>query len=137
MAQAALYAPPAQVLTLSTTISTVEGLFSLVRQGLSPFQGGFGTYVFGYSSTLTTGDYSRSVGYLNFSPSGSTTNEQVQEIADLLTSGRLSPEAIAEVASAVDAEATLDTKIRLAQQIIATSPEFHTTVRFYYRHCMS
>lgn len=127
MNQAGLFAPPAQILTLSTTISTVEGLFSLVRQGLSPFQGGFGTYNLGYSSSLTTGDYSRSVGYLSFSPSGSTTNEQVEEIADLLTSGRLSSEAIAAIATAVDAEATLDTKIRLAQQIIATSPEFHTT----------
>jgi hypothetical protein len=126
MNQASLFAPAAQVLTLSTTISTVEGIFSLVRQGLSPFQGGFGTSNFGWS-TLTTGDYSRSVGYLSFSPGGSTTNEQVQEIADLLTSGRLSPEAITAIATAVDAEATLDTKIRLAQQIIATSPEYHTT----------
>lgn len=127
MAQASLYAPPAQVLTLSTTISTVEGFFSLARQGLTPFQGGFGTYNLGYSSTLTTGDYSRSVGYLSFSPSGSTTNAQVQEIADLLTSGRLSAEAITEIATKVDTEASLDTKIRLAQQIIATAPEFHTT----------
>ena len=88
--------------------------------------------MFGSDNTLTAGDYSRSVGYLNFNPSGSTTNEQVQEIADLLTSGRLSPDAITEIASVVDAEASIDTKVRLAQQIIATSPEFHTTVRFYY-----
>lgn len=71
--------------------------------------------------------YTDSVGYLSFSPSGTTTAEQVQEIADLLTSGRLSADAITAIATKVDTEADLDTKIRLAQQIIATSPEFHTT----------
>jgi uncharacterized protein (DUF1501 family) len=127
MAQASLFAPPAQVLTLSTTISTIEGFFSLVRQGLTSASGGFGSSILGSGSSLSTGDYSNSVGYLSFSPSGTTTAEQVQEIADLLTSGRLSADAITAIATKVDAEADLDTKIRLAQQIIATSPEFHTT----------
>ena len=125
MAQASLFAPPAQVLTLSTTIGTVEGLFSLARQGLSSSGGGFGFGVFG--GEALTGDYSRSVGFLSYSPTGSGTTENVQEIADLLTSGRLSATALTEIVTRVDQEATLDTKIRLAQQIIATTPEFHTT----------
>ena len=154
MAQASLFAPPAQVLTLSTTISSLEGFFSLVRQGLTSAWGGFGSSILGSGSSLSTGDYSSeffqfsllflvsncfigpfsshqldtdSVGYLSFSPNGTTTAEQVQEIADILTSGRLSTDAITAIATKVDAEASLDTKIRLAQQIIATSPEFHTT----------
>lgn len=133
MAQASLYAPPAQVLTLSTTISTMEGFFSLARQGLTPFSGGFGASIFGWSSLLT-GDYSRSVGYLSFQFTGTTSSEQVQEIADLLTSGRLSSDALAAIVTAVDSQAT-DTKIRLAQQIIATTPEcklFHVVVLHYF-----
>ena len=58
MAQASLFAPPAQVLTLSTTISSLEGFFSLVRQGLTSSSGGFGSSILGSGSSLSTGDYS-------------------------------------------------------------------------------
>ena len=61
-----------------------------------------------------TNSFTDSVGYLSFSSSGTTT-EQVQEIADLLTGGRLSADAITAIATRVDEEASLDTKLRLAQ----------------------
>lgn len=58
MAQASLVAPAAQVLTLSTTISILEGFFSLVRQGLTSASGGFGSPVLNSGSSISAGDYS-------------------------------------------------------------------------------
>ncbi len=78
-AQSSLFAPAAQVLTFSTTIGTVEGLFSMVRNGLSSSGGGFGRSNWGWGA-LEAGDYSESVGYLDFSPTG-TSDQQVQQIA--------------------------------------------------------
>jgi hypothetical protein len=54
-------------------------------------------------------------------------DQQVQQIADLLTSGRLSSEALAKIVEKFDLQADAATKIRLAQQVIATAPEFHST----------
>ena len=121
-AQSMLNTPPAQVLTLSTTISTVEGFFSLVRNGLTNHDGGFGTSNWdGLPSEA--GDTSRSVGYLDFTPSGTNSDEKVARIANLLTSGRLSSDALAKVVEAFDAQSSDTTKIHVAQQLIATSPE--------------
>jgi hypothetical protein len=88
--ESGLFAPPAQVLTLSTTISTLEGFFSLARHGLSGMSGGFGQAAFS-NAMVDAGDASRSVGYLAFTSADSSTDGKiVEEISDLLT-GKLSP----------------------------------------------
>eukprot|EP00571_Detonula_confervacea_P017647 CAMPEP_0172312770 /NCGR_PEP_ID=MMETSP1058-20130122/18549_1 /TAXON_ID=83371 /ORGANISM="Detonula confervacea, Strain CCMP 353" /LENGTH=2999 /DNA_ID=CAMNT_0013026315 /DNA_START=101 /DNA_END=9097 /DNA_ORIENTATION=+ len=120
-----IVAPPAQVLTLSTTVSTIEGFFSLARNGLSSQGEGFGSNVWG-SQVLDAGDYSKSVGYLNYDTAGNDDAETVQKIADLLTSGRLSPEAVERIKLALTAIPATN-KIPFIQQLIATAPEFHTT----------
>jgi uncharacterized protein (DUF1501 family) len=128
MAQAKIFAPVGQILTLYTTIGTVEGLFSLARHGLSASRGGFGNNNFGNDVTAP-GDASRSVGYLSFNPNLGTDQANVQLISDLLTGGRLSSEAVSAVATKVGDTAGLtdQSKVTLAQQLIGTAPEYHTT----------
>ena len=118
-AQGELFSPPAQVLTMSTTVATIEGFFAFARSGLTGSRGGFGRNVFG-NKVLSAGDYSKSVGYLDFSGLGDDT-ENVQLIADLLTGGRLSPDAVTEIVNEVGSMSE-DKKVMLAQQLIVTSP---------------
>ncbi len=122
-AQAKLNTPPSQVLTLSTTISTVEGFFSMVRNGLTWIGGGFGGRVFPYYGYPAAGDHSQSVGYLSYVPDGATIEEKVAHIADLLTSGRMSSDVLAQIVASFDAGASDEMKIMVTQQLIATSPE--------------
>lgn len=110
-ASGGLFAGPAQILTLSTTISTVEGLFALARNGLSNWGNGFGSNI--WSGSVDAGDYSKSVGYLSYSPSGTDT-ENVNEMATLLTGGRLSNDAKTSIVSAIGSVSAED-KVPLAQ----------------------
>ena len=45
----------------------------------------------------------------------------------MLTAGRLSSDAVTQVAAKVNTMSNDDKKLRLAQQLISTAPEFHTT----------
>lgn len=112
-----LYAPPAQVLTLSTTIATVEGFFSMARNGLTGLMGGFGkSGMFGWATPETADDSSKAVGDVSFVGT-------VQQMADLLTSGRLSQDAVTKIAGdAGGTDELTGNNVRLAQQLIATAP---------------
>lgn len=121
-----LSAGPAQILTLSTTVSTTEGYFALARNGLSNFNNGFGYPQWSGGTPEIDDLYSKSVGLLSFEMS-STDEEIVQGVADILTAGRLSSDAITEVTNAVSQMNDNTVKNKLAQQLISTSPEFHTT----------
>lgn len=126
LAQSGLTGGPAQILTFSTTVSMTEGFFALSRNGLSGQDNGFGSNNWG-TSVLSPGDSSESNGYLDYAATGSTNTQITQDVANMLTAGRLSNDAVTQVATALDSETTLDLKTRLAQQLISTSPEFHTT----------
>lgn len=111
-----LYAPPAQVLTLSTTIATVEGFFSMARNGLTGLMGGFGkSGMFGWATPETADDSSKAVGDVSFVGT-------VQEMADLLTSGRLSQGAVTKIETDAGTGELTGNNVRLAQQLIATTP---------------
>lgn len=111
-ASGGLAAGPAQVLTLSTTISTVEGLFALARNGLSSYGNGFGASI--WSGAVDARDFSKSVGYLAYTPSGTTDAEKVEELANLLTGGRLAEDAKTSIANALGS-VSADNKAILAQ----------------------
>ena len=126
-AQSRLSAGAAQILTMSTTVSTIEGFFGLARNGLRGSDNGFG--VNHWSGQPNVGDNSGSVGYLGYTESDpdSTSTEITENVADMLTAGRLSSDAVTQIAAKVDTMEDNDTKLRLAQQLVSTSPEFHTT----------
>jgi len=79
LVQSNLVAPAAFVLDMSRTISTIEGFFSFVRQGLNDFDGGFGPNIWGYRGR-DVGDTRGSVGYLSFARDAPKSSDLLQSL---------------------------------------------------------
>ena len=137
---ASLVSPEAQIMDMPKTVGLLNGIFSLIKYGLGNCNGGFG----GTWHSCNEGNFIGSQGYLSFArPFNNDTTSLddhvsavVDELSTLLTSGRLSLASRQIVKSAykerlVDPSGGADAALRLAQQLIATTPEFHTlnTVR--------
>ena len=120
-------------------VGLLNGMFSLVKYGLSNCRGGFGTDW----SYCNEGDISRATAHLSFSrPYAGTTSAEllahaesvVSELATIFTSGRISDvnkQIIKEAYIAkLNNTAAADPSggaLRLATQLFLTAPEFHTT----------
>eukprot|EP00586_Coscinodiscus_wailesii_P000799 CAMPEP_0172487324 /NCGR_PEP_ID=MMETSP1066-20121228/16359_1 /TAXON_ID=671091 /ORGANISM="Coscinodiscus wailesii, Strain CCMP2513" /LENGTH=2416 /DNA_ID=CAMNT_0013253867 /DNA_START=62 /DNA_END=7312 /DNA_ORIENTATION=+ len=139
---AALTSPEAQVLTMYQTIGLTSGLFSIIRHGLNDGYSGFGKNVFGgstlfknpwYTDLIKAGEYDKSVGYLSYNPiPGSSAEDNVDHIARLLTSGRLSAKNKAVLVNAYNAalekysgDNAEEYAWRETLQLATTTPEFH------------
>ena len=130
--QAGLTAPEGQVLTSPRIIDSVNGLMSLSKWGLSDCFGGFGTetdcrYTDNFSFQQDA-DGIRSLATASFSDVVENTDPaaMVDELATLMTAGRLSRYArdtIVEVVSSAPTATALD----YAGQLIVTTPEYHST----------
>ena len=105
----------------------------MVKYGNSYCHGGFGSNW----ARCNEGDFSYANAYLSFARpfnEGTTTADAhadavVNELSTLLTSGRLSNEN-KQVIKAANVEKLVhgaDAALRLAQQLVLTTPEFHTT----------
>ena len=100
----------------------------MIKYGLSNCYGGFG-YHHGIGG-CNEGHFNRATGILEFKRGENLTDTIVDEVASLLTSGRLSAENRLIVKTAFnDAMAVSgpEAGLRLAQQLVAASPEFHST----------
>lgn len=122
-----LVSPEAQVLSAVTAVGMTNGLFALIKNGLNGCHGGIGT-----SRSTGCGHPKYSSGFVTYDPPGDKSNATavVNALADLLTSGRLSQAnraMIEEAYSSVSQNEDEDTALKVAQQLIVTSPEFHTT----------
>lgn len=126
------------------TVGLLNGMFSLVKYGVSRCHGGFSNQHTGHCSE---GNYANSPAYLSFSrpyvapAEGSRRLSEdahaesvVKELSTILTSGRLSDDNKAVIKAAYLAKLSDTTlsdpsgaALRVAQQLIITSPEFHTT----------
>jgi uncharacterized protein (DUF1501 family) len=137
-AEGSLVAPEAEALTMSTTIGLSMGLFSLIRNGMNGIDQGFGENnprswrLPGTNGFVLAGNFNTSFGYLGYSASYSSDSGVVvvDELATLITSGRLSPEnreIIAHAYEDVGGATNAGTALRVAQELISTSPEFHST----------
>lgn len=131
VAQGSLVAPEAQLLTGPRIIDSLNGIFSMIRYGLSSCYGGFGREEGGRNNPecneIASPNYDGPVnsGELTYSISGSPA-QIVDELALLLTSGRLSPENRQRIEEAISAEPETEA-IKTAQLLIASTPEFHAT----------
>ncbi len=118
---ASLVSPESQVLTTPSIVSFINGIFSLVDLGLTDCYGGFGEQTTwrceGYNHDDYTEKYSR--GYLDYSSSDSLPGDVTDELAMLLTGGRLN----AASRKLIKESASLSTSLKL----ILTTPEFHST----------
>eukprot|EP00567_Pseudictyota_dubia_P014397 CAMPEP_0197445160 /NCGR_PEP_ID=MMETSP1175-20131217/10449_1 /TAXON_ID=1003142 /ORGANISM="Triceratium dubium, Strain CCMP147" /LENGTH=182 /DNA_ID=CAMNT_0042976071 /DNA_START=1 /DNA_END=546 /DNA_ORIENTATION=- len=128
-----LVGPEASVLDMPRIVGLLDGLFSMIKYGLAPCYNGFTD---GNGGGCNEGTYERATGILEYGLSGSEveTSRELQadtvvdEMATLMTAGRLSEQSrqiIKEAYNSVSSDSAA--AIRVAQQLIVSSPEFHTT----------
>jgi uncharacterized protein (DUF1501 family) len=130
VAQASLVAPEAQVMTGPRTVELMNGLLSLIKYGFTNCLGGFAA-----TNTDTTICQNFGVakankgvaGKLAYTTSTNDPNYMVDQLALLLTSGRLSRKSRDIIADVVRSEQTLAVGIVKAQQLMVFAPEFHST----------
>ena len=111
---ASLVSPESMLLDMPKIIASMNGMFSLVKYGLNRVNNGFGV-----SSELQ--------GELKYNPIGMSSKEIVDELATLLTAGRLSDGNRELIQKNYDNMDDSIQALSLAEQLIATSAEFHST----------
>ena len=88
-AEAELFSPESELLSMSAVVGMVNGLFSFVNYGLTHLDGGFGPSL---RSLAPVGDYSTSVGHLTFpfqTNNGAPVTSTIDELSTMLTAGAL------------------------------------------------
>ena len=142
LSAAQLKSPEAYVLNTPKALGFMSGVFSLVKYGITNCMNDWLGYNWRTCNT-PEGDYSRSSGRLTFTPttpappqSTPTSADIIDELALLFTPGRLSPENRQTMVNALDSleggegEHSVENSVRLAQQLMLATPEFHTTSNF-------
>ncbi len=124
-----LVAPEAQVLAGSTVTKLLDGLLTTVKFGVLDCFQGFGHDTFGECPTIEGAPTDSQEGALTYSVEGATSIDEVlDDLSLLLTSGRLSDknkEIIKDTVEDMYLNGDSDKAIRIAQQLILMSPEFH------------
>jgi uncharacterized protein (DUF1501 family) len=129
---ASLVAPESQALTGPKTIDFLNGLLSLIKYGLSPCLGGLGADKWWIpqdcSSYRPLGENKGNLGKLRYSYTESLdTVPFIDELATLLTAGRLSPSSRQLIGDIAAKEPNKDLAVMKAQQLIILTPEFQIT----------
>ena len=113
-------------------IGLLNGLISMVSLGLTECYAGFGDRTthrcenFESIYDLRNGEYTR--GKLSFTPSNSSSGATVvDELAMLLTAGRLNSSSRDVIINAYDSASSAALGLKMAQKLIAATPEFHST----------
>lgn len=131
VAQAGIVAPEAQQTTGPKIVNLLNGLSSLIKYGLDTCYSGFANQPVEAGSTscgtFVLGQSDKSVGRLEYTSSLESAEEIVDELATLLTSGRLSKASRAEVKKIFELETNKTLAMIQAQVAITTAPEFHST----------
>lgn len=130
---ASLKSPEGMVLSGPKIVRFLNGIFSLVDWGLTSCWGGFGEEIIYWCEGLPDGYYEEYVddiarGTLTYSPAGSkSASEIVDELALLLTAGRLHDEAKTTMINTYNAAGGGTAGLKNIQKVMATIPEFHST----------
>ena len=107
-------------------------MISLIDLGLNECFSGFGEYTTwwcdGLESYYSGDEYN--FGKLEYTPSNNNVVNIVDELSLLLTAGRLGSTSKDIIVEAFRGESTTADGVRLAQKLIATTPEFHSTSVF-------
>ena len=92
------------VTTTPNIINILNGMFSLIKYGLSDCDGGFTTYV-GYGKCKENGLFERSIGHLKYEPVGGDDMEKARDLSLLLTSSRLGDDQLLQIVNACQSSA--------------------------------
>ncbi|KNC55363.1 ULK/ULK protein kinase [Thecamonas trahens ATCC 50062] len=131
-----LYAPAAQLATPPIMIALLNGLHSLVDNGLTNCYDGFGTYLRTYS--CNSDPFAQADGRLMYFENAAarlasvSTADIIDELGLVLTGGRLmrgmkTANIVAAEFDRIEAASDRDTALRHAVKTILSSPEFHTS----------
>ena len=112
--------------TMPNVVNLLNGMFSLIKYGLSDCNGGFSTKP-GFGNCNDDGLYQRSYGHLRYEPNGTGDYEQAANLSLLLTAGRLSEQNLNTIVHACSMTLDRKAKTRCMQQLIVTTGEFHST----------
>ena len=78
---ARLVSPEAALLTMPNTLQCLNGMFSMIKFGLSDCEGGFTSDIESYASCSDNGLYERSYGKLTHVPNGTTFSQEAKDLA--------------------------------------------------------
>jgi uncharacterized protein (DUF1501 family) len=126
---ASLVSPESEATNTPTVLGLLEGMFSLIKYGLSECYGGFGGDTEGscsYYDESETLSSPKALGRLTYEPTEGA--DMFEEVSLLLTSGRLSRDPVVmhylyELGLGTYDDAGM---LRVVQQLVAASPEFHS-----------
>jgi len=121
-----LASPESMVVTMPNVVNLLNGMFSLIKYGLSDCNRGFSTKP-GFGNCNDDGLYQRSYGHLRYEPDGTGDYEQAANLSLLLTAGRLSEQNLNTIVHACSMTLDRKAKSRCMQQLIVTTGEFHST----------
>ncbi len=121
-----LTSPEAVVTTMPNIMNLLDGMFSLIKYGLSDCNNGFSLST-GYGSCTDDGSYQRSFGRLFYEPTGVNDHERASDLALLLTAGRLSNDNLNAIVAACSTEPDRGSKNRCMTQLTVSTGEFHST----------
>lgn len=126
---AGLVAPESQVLSGSKVSKLIDGILTTYKQGITNCQSGFGKSM-EKGCPSADGDYNTAEGVLAYAPTATSVDSLIDELSLMLTAGRLGDANRAIVRDAIANmynQGDRSKAIRIAQQLITSSPEFHTT----------
>ena len=133
IANSGLVAPEAEIFTAPNIVNFVNGMFSLVRLGLSNCYDGFGMHFDNHDCYQMASGVERpeqSPAMLGWIPRASTAEGVVDELDLLLTAGRLEDYSRDYIVNEFKVEAQnvgFDGAVTLAKQLLISAPEFHVT----------
>jgi len=123
IASAALSAPESQLMDMPKIVELQNGLYSLIKNGLK--RNNFEGYNYGFAPSDSK------LGELTFDPTTTDGSIVIDKLSTLLTAGRLSAENRAIIYDAYKEkyfeEGDADEALKLAMQLVVSSPEFHST----------
>jgi hypothetical protein len=123
---AKLSSPESVVVTMPNIVNLLNGMFSLIKYGLSDCNDGF-SFSPGFGSCLDDGSYQRSLGRLFYNATGANDYDRANDLSELLTAGRLSQNNLEKIVAACSTEPDQGSKNRCMTQLIVTTGEFHST----------
>jgi hypothetical protein len=124
---AKLSSPESIVVTMPNIVSLLNGMFSMIKYGLSDCNGGFSSISPGYGNCIDDGSYQRSFGRLFYNATGTNDYERANDLSELLTAGRLGSDNLDKIVAACSSEPDQGSKNRCMTQLIVTTGEFHST----------